>query len=97
MRNAAAVWLVLGALTSGCHSASDRERILNAAKHDSAKFCSTVKEGCEFRISATEDGWTVDALPIRRTQQGARAYAPGDFESYLYNKQGELLRTMPGL
>ena len=93
----AAILLGAMALTSGCTSGSDRERILRAVRQDSAKFCSTSKEGCEFRIIATADGWSVDALPIRRDERGARGYAPGDFESYHYDKQGKLLSTMPGL
>jgi hypothetical protein len=75
-----------------------KQMILEAVRRDSAAYCSELsKEGCEFSVGTSPEGWAVMALPILRSENGERSYAPGVFQTYSYSKEGRLLGTMPGL
>lgn len=89
---------VLVLIAAGCGSADGEARVLEAVKRDSAAWCNEQpKEGCEFSVRTSRDGWSVLALPILRSEDGKRGYAPGAFQTYSYSKEGELLEIMPGL
>jgi hypothetical protein len=92
------VIVVLSALLSACAQKDPRDAIIEIAKQDSAKYCSgRAKEGCEYSIVKTPDGWGVIARPIVRDANGERSYTPGLWQSYSYDGDGKLLRDMPGL
>ena len=83
----------------GCASHDGgKAKVLAAVERDSAVWChESSKEGCEFSIAPSRDGWSVMALPILRSEDGKRGYVPGAFQTYSYNKEGKLLETMLGL
>jgi hypothetical protein len=82
----------------GCASGDDKAEVLEAVKKDSAAWCyEKSKEGCEFAVGPSPNGWSVMALPILRSEDGQRVYVPGMFQTYSYSKEGQLLETMPGL
>src|SRR5262245_11494347 len=85
-------------LLVACGHGDPDKAIIQIAKRDSAMYCSErSKEGCEFSIVKTRDGWGVMAHPIVRSDNRQRAYVPGLWRSYSYDNQGKLLREMPGL
>jgi hypothetical protein len=83
----------------GCTSHEDgKAQVLAAVERDSAVWChESSKEGCEFSVVPSRDGWSVMARPILRSEDGKRVYVPGAFHMYSYNKEAKLLETMPGL
>ena len=92
--------VLIGAVTlSACAADEGPEaQIMQRAKSDSAVYCSRrSKEGCEFSIVRTPEGWGVMAHPIVRSDNGERGYVPGLWRSYSYDTDGKLLREMPGL
>ena len=71
---------------------------MEAVRRDSAAWCyEKSKEGCEFSVGPSRDGWSVMALPIQRSEDGKRVYVPGMFQTYSYSREARLLETMPGL
>ena len=91
--------VLIGAVTlSACAAESPEGQIMQRSKSDSAAYCSErSEEGCEFSIVRTPEGWGVMAHPIVRRENGERGYVPGLWRSYSYDKDGKLLREMPGL
>jgi|HubBroStandDraft_2_1064218.scaffolds.fasta_scaffold2452472_1 hypothetical protein len=84
-------------LSVACSKVVGSADIIAAVKQDSLTYCSTSKEGCEFRVSKGATGWGVMAFPIRRGADGRRSYVPGDFQGYSYDIDGHLIQVMPGL
>jgi hypothetical protein len=84
-------------LLTACVNDDSERRIIEAAKRDSAAYCARSKEGCEFSVVREADGWSVIAYPFVRAENGERAYVPGMFRSYSYDKNGNLLREVPGV
>lgn len=94
---AATALVLLSSLVGACAKDDGRQRIIEAAKRDSANYCSRSKEGCELSVVKRPDGWSVMAFPIIRAEHGERVYMPGMFNSYSYSESGELLGVMPGV
>lgn len=88
---------VLSSLLAACAKDDGEHRIIGAANRDSASYCSSSRDGCEFSVTKTPDGSGVIAFPITRAENGERIYIPGMFRSYSYEEHGNLLGEMPGV
>jgi len=85
-------------LLTACAEDDSERRIIEAAKRDSATYCSRSKEGCEFSVVREPGGgWRVMAFPFSRAENGERLYVPGMFRSYSYDNSGKLLGEVPGV
>jgi hypothetical protein len=93
----AMIALALLSLLTACVKDDSERRIIEAAKRDSAAYCSHSKEGCEFSLVRRPDGWGVMAFPVTRAENGERVYVPGMFRSYSYDNRGKLLGEVPGV
>jgi hypothetical protein len=97
MKHRAMIAAALVSWLAACTKDTGERRIIEAAKRDSIPYCSRSKDGCEFSILETADGWDVMVFPITRAENGDRVYIPGIFRSYSYDKNANLLRETPGV
>jgi hypothetical protein len=96
--NAAITFTLALVVLVACAKNDPEKKILEAAKRDSVAYCSKgTREGCEFSIVKTPDGWGVMAKPITRSEDGQRAHIPGLWHSYSYDEEGNLRSEAPGL
>lgn len=91
------ITLAFLSLLAACAGDDGERQILGAVKRDSAPYCSRSKDGCEFSVVKTPDGWGAMVFPITRAENGERVYIPGIFKSYSYDEHGNLLHVTPGL
>jgi len=89
--------LLLTALVAGCATvpATDSS-VLDSAKSRSHEYCAKVKDGCEYRVSAKEKGWTVWIVPIHFGDDGRRVYAIDADDMYFYDRRGRFTGALRG-
>jgi len=99
MANVLATFLLL--LLTGCASLSaevpDTEAMLADAKSRSAKFCTSFKDGCDYRLSQSEDGWRVFVQPILYADDGTRVVAHDVDDMHFYDRRGHYKSSLRGL
>jgi hypothetical protein len=97
---AASLVLVAGLLASCATTGAstvDSAALLADARSRSESLCSTVKDGCEFSISTSKDGWSVWVKPIFYAKDGTRV-APFDYDDmYFYDRRGRFTGSLRGL
>ena len=88
-------------LLAGCASLSveapDADAMLADAKSRSAKFCISFKEGCDYRLSQSKEGWRVFIQPILYANDGTRVVAFDVDEMHFYDRRGRYKSSLRGL
>jgi hypothetical protein len=97
----AALLILVALLLASCATTDiatvDSAVLLADARSRSESLCSTIKDGCEFSVSTSKDGWSVWVKPIFYAEDGTRV-APFDYDDmYFYDRRGRFIGSLRGL
>ena len=70
--------------------------ILADAKDRAGALCGQSKDGCEYKLSESKEGWNVHVVPIDFTTDGHRNYLVDGDDMYFYDAQGQFTGALRG-
>ena len=87
--------------TLGCSSLPAKlvtdSKILENARNRAQKYCSTFKDGCDYKITSDNNGWSVLITPIVMDQESGRRFIGIDSDDmYFYNQHGLFTGALRG-